>query len=136
MFMRALDRLRSVLRAPALKAAVAARECGECEDGDGGDAAAPLLADESIRDEEGDLEGGKELRSGIFLQRDLTARMVVMLAQRDGAAVPNQRSNQLKLTRQQLEHASGVDPYLQMAFDTSTLCSRFAHTWLIFSMCT
>jgi hypothetical protein len=65
---RALERLRcSVLLAPAFKAAVAARECGECDGGDGGDAAAPLPAVDNIRDVEGDLEGGKEFRSGILV---------------------------------------------------------------------
>ena len=66
-FIRALDLRRSVLRAPALSAAVAARECGEWDEGEGGDAGAGLLAGERMREVDGEREGGRELRSGAIL---------------------------------------------------------------------
>lgn len=65
-FMRALERLRSVLRTPAFMAAAAASECGECEDGEGGDAATPLFTGDSMRDVEGERDGGSEFKSGML----------------------------------------------------------------------
>lgn len=65
--MRALDLRRSIPRAPALKAAVAASECGEYDEGDGGETDVPLFAGGIMREEDGEREGGRELRSGISL---------------------------------------------------------------------